>query len=71
MDVIKRAGRDYPLTIEEVDITTDPALYERYRYVIPVVAIDGVEALVSKVSEVWLRRALREAGARERPGGAR
>lgn len=35
--------------MEEIDITTDPALIERYDVRIPVVAIDGVEAFEHRV----------------------
>lgn len=56
--IIEKVARDYPLVLEEFDITSDPAIYEQYRYCIPVVHIDGREAFVSKVSELWLRRAL-------------
>lgn len=56
--LIERVGRDVPLVLERVDIDADPALRARYTHVIPVVRIEGTDALVSKVSEVWLRRAL-------------
>ena len=36
---------EFDLEIEEVDITRDPALQERYRYTIPVVVIDGKYSL--------------------------
>ena len=54
--IVERLGQEYALTIEEVDITTDDELMQRYQYLIPVVQIDGRLAAVSKVSEVWLRR---------------
>jgi glutaredoxin len=38
-----RSERDFEL--EEVDITLDPLLFSRYRERIPVVAIDGRDAL--------------------------
>lgn len=57
-EMIVRVGRDYPLTLEEFDITTDPEIFERYGQSIPVVHIDGRETFISKVSELWLRRAL-------------
>lgn len=59
-EIVEKVARDYPLQVEVFDITTDPEIFEKYRYVIPVVAINGEEKFVSKVSELWLRRALDE-----------
>lgn len=56
--ILERLQKDYPLAIEEVDITEDAELVQRYQYLIPVVHIDGHVAAVSKVSEVWLRQQL-------------
>lgn len=57
--LVQRVSEDVPLTIEEVDITGDPELYERYRYAIPVIALDGTVVMAGKVTEYWLRKALR------------
>lgn len=61
-ETIRKVASDVPLDYEEFDITKDPATYEKYRWSIPVLAIDGKEQFVTKVSEVWLRRALQERG---------
>ena len=48
---------------ERRDITLDPALYERYRHAIPVVAIDGREVLrmdAAPIDSDALHAALRE-----------
>ena len=34
---------DYPHTLTEIDITTQPGLFQKYRYTIPVVHIGDVE----------------------------
>ena len=39
-----RAACDDSYALEEVDIETDPELFARYRYEIPVLFINGVEA---------------------------
>jgi glutaredoxin len=57
--LVERVARDVPLEVEEVDITQDPELYDRYRYAIPVIALDGREVMAGKVTEFWLRKALR------------
>jgi lipid II:glycine glycyltransferase (peptidoglycan interpeptide bridge formation enzyme) len=42
-------SRDY--LIDEVDITTDAALFARYRYDIPVLLKDGVEVARGRIDE--------------------
>ena len=51
-----RAERDFEL--EEVDITLDPLLFRRYGERIPVVAIDGREALELLVDARGVRECL-------------
>jgi glutaredoxin len=41
---MRKAGIDDSFLLEEVNIETDPDLFCRYRYDIPVLAINGVEA---------------------------
>jgi glutaredoxin len=43
--VVEAVRERYPFDLEEVDITRDPTLERAYRERIPVVAIDGEEAL--------------------------
>jgi len=49
---------DYPLEILTIDITSDPSIYERYRYRIPVVTHRGDVLAEGKVTEFRLRQAL-------------
>ena len=51
--------REFHFEWESCDITRDPALYERYRHAIPVVAIGGREVLRMDVAPID-RDALRE-----------
>lgn len=53
-----RVRRFVPFDLDVVDVRRDPALAARYGDVIPVVNIDGRDALVSKVTEFRLLRAL-------------
>jgi glutaredoxin len=41
---MKKAGVEALYTLEEVDIEKDAELFSRYRYDIPVLCINGVEA---------------------------
>ncbi|MDA8234632.1 MAG: glutaredoxin family protein [Clostridia bacterium] len=56
--IVEKVAQDYPLEIEMFDITTDPVIFEKYKYQIPVIAINGEIKFISKVSEFWLRREL-------------
>lgn len=47
--------------VEEVDVTSDPALCERHGERIPVVAVEGEEVCVYRVSEKLLKRRVLEA----------
>ena len=58
--VVERVARASatPVTIEEVDISTDPELERLYGLEIPVLLIDGKKAAKIRVTEDELRRAL-------------
>ncbi|HJV47190.1 MAG TPA: glutaredoxin family protein [Bacillota bacterium] len=55
---IERVAVDYPIELSLFDITTDADIFEKYKWTIPVVHIDGEEVFVSKMAELWLRREL-------------
>jgi glutaredoxin len=46
---IATAGCDERFTLEEINIESDPELLKKYKYDIPVVVIDGVEAFRHRV----------------------
>lgn len=56
--VVVDARSRRPFDLEEVDITRDPTLEARYRERIPVVAIDGEEALELVIDPTELERVL-------------
>ncbi|MFZ0064152.1 MAG: glutaredoxin family protein [Pyrinomonadaceae bacterium] len=58
---IQAADCEGQYTLEEVNIETDPDLRRRYRYDIPVITLDGVEAFRHRVSPEQFREALRRA----------
>lgn len=45
--------------IAEVDIRRDPAIFERYRYRIPVITVDGVERLEGRIEASEVEELLR------------
>jgi glutaredoxin len=60
--VVQRAigAAEVPATVEEIDISTDPDLEERYSLEIPVLLVDGRKAAKYRVIEDALARILRE-----------
>jgi glutaredoxin len=48
-DYLEDLAADYTVALQEIDIRRDLALFERYRYRIPVVAVDGVERLEGRI----------------------
>ena len=70
--VVRRVAHvtDAAITVEEIDISTDPALEARYGLEIPVLLINGKKAAKYRISEDDLGRLLRErAGWAGGPGG--
>jgi hypothetical protein len=66
--VVKRVSTAVDLTLDEVDISTDPTLEAQYGHEIPVLMMDGKKAAKYRVTEEELRRMLiSRAGG---PGGA-
>ena len=62
---------DAPVGVEEIDISTDPALEARYGPEIPVLLIDGRKTAKYRVTEEAMTRLLRERlGEAGRPGGS-
>ena len=57
-ELLRALERRHRLTVEEVDIRGDPALFRRYDILIPVVVIDGEIELVAPIDERALRQAL-------------
>ena len=56
---IQAAGCEGQYTLEEVNIESDPELLRRYRFEIPVITLDGVEAFRHRLSSEEFREALR------------
>jgi glutaredoxin len=56
--VVARVARSLPLRLEDVDVSTDPALEARYGPDIPVLMIGGKKAAKYRVTDDQLRRLL-------------
>lgn len=51
---------DFEIELAEVDITTDSALFEKYKYTIPVMVIDDSIVLETRIDARKIYRALAE-----------
>lgn len=56
--LVTRVGRDLPLQLTEVDISSDAELEERYGLEIPVLFVEGRKAAKYRIAEAELRRML-------------
>jgi glutaredoxin len=52
---VETVAKDVPIELQMFDITTDPNIYDKYKWTIPVVHIDGDEVFISKMTEQELR----------------
>ncbi|MGH2517756.1 MAG: glutaredoxin family protein [Ktedonobacterales bacterium] len=50
-DYLENAAAANEFELVEIDIRRDPALFERYRYRIPVILVNGVERLEGRIEE--------------------
>ncbi len=50
---------EYPFSLIEVDIEKDKAIFEKYKYLIPVIEIDGEKTFTYKVNEAELKTILK------------
>ncbi len=57
--VVDRVARTAPLALEEVDISTDPALEKLYGLEIPVLLIEGTKAAKYRIGEEELKKILK------------
>jgi glutaredoxin len=56
---VARVARTIPLSLEDIDISTDPALEARYGLEIPVLMIDGTKAAKYRITDEELARILK------------
>lgn len=56
--LLEEFASDIPFELREVDIRGDPTVFARYRYRIPVIAIDGREVLEGRIESGDLAHAL-------------
>ncbi len=50
--------KEYPFTLTEIDIEKDKTAFDRYKYLIPVIEIDGKIIFTYRVNENELKKIL-------------
>jgi hypothetical protein len=60
--VVRRVAQTIPLSLDEIDISTDPALEALYGLEIPVLMVEGRKAAKYRIGEEELRRVLHGRG---------
>lgn len=56
-ELLEDLRRDYDLSVTPIDITSDLAIFERYKYEIPVVVVEGGGTVSGRIDAPGLRRA--------------
>lgn len=59
-EALEDLSSEYLLSIQAVDITSDPELFERYRYEIPVITLADGRSLAGRIGLSELRELLRD-----------
>lgn len=57
-DLLEDLRRDYDLRVTTIDITSDLSIFERYKYDIPVIVVDGGGTASGRIAEADVRQAL-------------
>jgi glutaredoxin len=63
--ILSRFAHEYPLSVDEIDIESDSATFEKYRYEIPVVLLNDRKIFKYRIDEKKFHRILREAAIRQ------
>ena len=57
-ELIEDLSTEYPISLQILDITADPALFERFRYEIPVIELLDGRSLTGRIGRAELREFL-------------
>ncbi len=59
-ETLLKLQQEFPFSLEEVDIEKDRAIFEKYKYLIPVIEIDGKEVFTYRVDENELKNLIKK-----------
>lgn len=61
LEAVEAVRRNFPFELAVIDIEENQALFERYRFDVPVVSVNGVPRFVHRVTSATLEACLKEA----------
>lgn len=61
-NLLEEVAQDTAYALTEIDIRSDMAVFERYRYRIPVILINGETLLEGRIDALELAQAFQQAG---------
>jgi thiol-disulfide isomerase/thioredoxin len=59
METLLKIRKEFPFSLTEIDIEKDKKIFEKYKYLIPVIEIDGEKTFTYKVNEAELKTILK------------
>ncbi|MCZ7393276.1 MAG: glutaredoxin family protein [Candidatus Methanoperedens sp.] len=57
-ETLLKLQKEFPFSLTEIDIEKDENAFEKYKYLIPVLEIDGEEIFTYRINEIELKRLL-------------
>lgn len=58
-EILLKIRQEHPFSLTEIDIEKNKAAFEKYKYLIPVIEIDGEKAFNYRIDEAELKKVLR------------
>jgi glutaredoxin len=58
-ETLIKIRKEFPFSLTEVDIEKDKEIFDKYKYLIPVIEIDGEKTFTYKVNEAELKNILK------------
>ena len=58
MQKLREIRQEFPFSLTEIDIENNEELFEKYKYLIPVIEINGKEVFMYKIDENKLKEIL-------------
>ncbi|MDO8636050.1 MAG: glutaredoxin family protein [Dehalococcoidia bacterium] len=59
-DMLEDVNQEFALVVTEINILRSPAIYEKYKYIIPVLELENGQVVKARFTEAELRKALIE-----------
>lgn len=58
METLLKIRKEFPFSLTEINIEKDKEIFEKYKYLIPVIEIEGKEVFTYRVNENELKKIL-------------